>query len=571
MSYRLISILSLIFCYIVFASFIITQSSRYSVIKVITPSEIVVDLNNNRKQDSNELICLPEIITFNTYDNSEIENKLEISTVSAIKMGYLAQEFAEKELLNKKVKLRLTTESIPKCRYADIYINEKSYSEKLKNSGFGITKFKKTKQFETKLKEANKLDLVILNHNSNKYHKPDCKYGKVARDSILIPTNQLPKNTTPCKFCHSKKIKEQIVPQILSNGWVKIFLTDFTKHTKPHNNCITPVCKEVLSQINNSTHTIDIALYGYQSIPEIEKALVNAKQRGVSINIVYDENSYYPQTTRLIKLANISSTDTPKILMHNKFIIFDDSTTITGSMNFAPTGFSEFNSNCVFLIKSPEIARIYKQEFNQMLSGKFHQEKITIQTKTININDTKVTPYFSPKHKTITKEIIPLINSAKNYIYIPTFLLTHDGLANALINAKNRNVTVKIITDATNINSTRSKIKLLRNSGIEIKTENFAGKMHAKTILIDDKYIIAGSMNFSNSGENRNDENCLIIENEKLTKNYKEFFEYLWNKIPEKNLTYNILAESKESIGSCNDGIDNDYDGKIDIADEGCK
>ncbi len=32
----------------------------------------------------------------------------------------------------------------------------------------------------------------------------------------------------------------------------------------------------------------------------------------------------------------------------------------------------------------------------------------------------------------------------------------------------------------------------------------------------------------------------------------------------------NPPAESKYSIGSCTDGIDNDFDGKIDAADEGC-
>ena len=46
----------------------------------------------------------------------------------------------------------------------------------------------------------------------------------------------------------------------------------------------------------------------------------------------------------------------------------------------------------------------------------------------------------------------------------------------------------------------------MRNAKIPVKVENYAGKVHSKSIIIDDKYIVAGSMNFSNSGENRNDE-----------------------------------------------------------------
>ena len=95
--------------------------------------------------------------------------------------------------------------------------------------------------------------------------------------------------------------------------------------------------------------------------------------------------------------------------------------------------------------------------------------------------------------------------------------------------------------------------------------------MHAKSMIIDDTYIIIGSANFSSSGENKNDENMLLIKNPKLTKFYREYFEYFWAKIPDKYLKYTVGAESKYSIGSCSDGIDNDFDGKIDLSDEGCQ
>ena len=94
--------------------------------------------------------------------------------------------------------------------------------------------------------------------------------------------------------------------------------------------------------------------------------------------------------------------------------------------------------------------------------------------------------------------------------------------------------------------------------------------MHSKIIIIDKKYVITGSTNFSNSGENKNDENMIIIENQKIAKFYADFFEYLWSKIPDKYLKFNPPAESKYSVGSCTDGVDNDFDDKIDTKDEGC-
>ena len=568
-----LSTLIIIFTFVIFALYNRIANSDYKTLKINSAKEIVVDINKNYQQDIDEIICIPDIEVISTKsENKFLLELFNITESNAIKMGYLTDEFAHKTLLNKRIKLKSNNIKTQNCKYTDILVDNQSYRQMLLDSGFAYEKNSSGINFQNKLKEAEKLDLALLNHNSNKYHKLDCKYGQVARDSVLIPTKHLPNEAIPCKYCHTKN-NTSTFPKIISTKKIKIFLTDFTKQLSTNNNCLTLICKETVSQINNSKESIDIALYGYKTIPAIEDALKKAKERGVKINIVYDtsNSNYYPETQNILNFADRSSTDLPQFLMHNKFFIFDNSRVITGSMNFAPTGFSEFNSNCIFLIESDEIAQIYKQEFNQMLNGTFHQEKLKINSKTINLDNTKITPYFSPKDKVVTKTIIPLINNAKDYIYIPTFVLTHEKLAQALINAHNRGVDIKIIVDATNVNAKRSRISFLRNSGIKIKTENYAGKIHSKTILIDDLYLISGSMNFSNSGENKNDENCLIIEDKRLTKYYKEFFEYLWDKIPDKYLKNNPSAEGKESIGSCQDGIDNDYDGKTDLKDEACR
>ena len=229
---------------------------------------------------------------------------------------------------------------------------------------------------------------------------------------------------------------------------------------------------------------------------------------------------------------------------------------------------SEYNSNIIVAIDSIDLANIYKKEFNQMYNGKFHNDKISYENKIVTLSNTEIQAYFSPQDKGIEKSIIHLINSAKEYIYIPTFVLTHNKVMESLISAKNRGVEVKIIMDSLSTSTKHSKINQLRESGIAIKTENYAGKMHSKSMFIDDKYSIIGSMNFSNSGENKNDENFLVIKNGQIAKAGKDFFLYQWKKIDNKWLKQNPKAESIDSIGSCFDGIDNDYgifmrDGKM--------
>ena len=586
---KISSIVLIIGTFIGFLGFEIYQKSEKKVIGIINPTQIEVDLNGNNILDDGEIICIPNLKAFTSdlsQSQPELENLLSITHSDAIKLGYLTDIFVENTLSEKSVKLKYTGETSPNCKYAEIIVENELYSKKLKNSGLGFKEKEAPVQaYKAQLTKAQKLKLIILNHKSNKYHTLDCKYGLIAHDAVVIPEKQKPEDAKPCKFCHVKQPKHHkynlktvnlsvsTYPLTRSSGSIRMYLTDLTSTLKPNNSCDTQVCHEVLNQINKSNSSIDIALYGWDDNPVIYNALVRAKARGVKIRIVYDtsSNSYYPKLSNFVKIANEKSTDSPKILMHNKFMIFDNSSIITGSMNFAKTGFSGFNSNCIFFINSKEIANIYEKEFNQMLQGKFHNSKSQISHTTAVLGDTKVTPLFSPKDKIITNNVLPLIQNAKKYVYIPTFIITHDELANELINAKKRGVDVKLIIDATNVYSRKSKIKELRSAGVPVKVENYAGKMHSKSIIIDDEYIVAGSMNFTNSGENKNDENVLIIENKTLARYYKGFFEYLWKKIPKKYLQHGVRPEGKYSIGSCSDGVDNNYDGNVDNDDIGCK
>ncbi len=91
-----------------------------------------------------------------------------------------------------------------------------------------------------------------------------------------------------------------------------------------------------------------------------------------------------------------------------------------------------------------------------------------------------------------------------------------------------------------------------------------------ETMIVDDRFIVGGSMNFTIAGNSKNDENTLILENVALAKKYKAYFLALWDGIPDAYLHYNPSPESLQSGNSCWDGIDNDFDGKVDKEDSGC-
>lgn len=546
---KIVCIIILIFLFVLFLIFLHPKEKEYYVREVISPTEFILD--------NGEIFKVKGLESFDPYfssRNKELASKLNLSEEEAFVTGNLGKYWARNILEGRKINIYGSEIIYHKFNYRSIFMN----------SPYCIKdgRFVNSKASEKVIKTVKRTNYRILNLETDKVYpiSPDF----IPENYIVIKGGYKKK-----KKKHTEKKTEHTTTIELKD--FKLLLTDFTQKLKPDRKCSSNICKEILSNINQAQSSIDIAIYGYSSVPAIEQAIRNAQQRGVKIRLVHDMdskgNNIYENTSNLAKLIQNTQSDRnskeASFIMHNKFYIFDNKTVITGSANLSHTDMSGYNSNAVVVINSEEAANIYRREFEQMYEGRFHSVK-TSMNKTSNI-------YFSPQDKTITNGVLPLIKGAKNYIYIPAFIVIENRIIEELISAKKRGIDVRIIADALNASARHSRVKDLRENGVPVKIENYAGKMHSKTMIIDDKYLLLGSMNFSYSGENRNDENFIILANPEAAKFYKSFFLYLWDKIPDKWLKYYPKAESFDSVGSCSDGIDNDYDGLIDSADEGCR
>lgn len=558
---KILSVSIILVLFIWCAIFIEPHDKVYKVIGVKSPTDIVLQNREFRIED------------FETFDskftlrNKELAAKNGITEEEAFVLGNLGKYWAENLIKGHRVYVEDEN---------DLIYYRYSYLEKLKYSGFCLKNSLPYSKdaFELRLKNIRKVNYNVLDLDTEKIYSLSDKNVRSLNNFLVLRKSHI-KTVKIFKFKNP-----DISPKyILAKGNIKIFFADSTSKLKPDRKCESDICKAILNNISNSNSTIDMAVYGYSAVPEISKALEDAVKRGVKIRLVYDVDSkgqnIYPNTADLVKIIpqNMSDKSSPEVasIMHNKFYIFDDKILIAGSANLSHTDMSGFNSNAVVMIESPSVAKIYKQEFEQMFSGKFHNQKFASQNTSIDLSGVKLRFYFSPQDKSITNAVLPIINNSKSYIYIPTFVLTEKRVCEALINAKRRGVDVRIIIDALSASNKSSKHKYLRENGVLVKTENYAGKMHSKSLISDDKYTIVGSMNFSYSGENKNDENLIVIEDSEIAKFYKENFLYQWNKIDNKWLKLNARAEGKDSIGSCSDGIDNNYDGLTDLDDPACK
>ena len=589
---KIIVIFISILLFLLFSVFQYQKSKCYDILEIKTPFSYVIDFNRNGLEDDGELVAILQGYDYVCREKifpEKLSEKYGLSDYDLIALSYLTEKFVSESLKDKSVMIRDNR----------IFLSNTDFCEKLKNSGYVFKDFKPVckEGLEKNLEYIKSSKLVLYNAKSNKYHKLDCKYGLMAHNYLCIPKSQLPTGAKACKFCHVKKENHTdeniqrtiyVKPPSLSitNDDMKVMFLDYTTKLKPDRKCNTELCRELVNYIRNSKNTIDMAIYGYDRVPVIEKELKNAIARGVRVRLVYDIDSknsnIYKDTNYFVAFIKNAVNDKALFdgssanaytnsIMHNKFYIFDDEIVVTGSANLSYTDMSGYNANNVVIFNSKKIAQIYKQEFEQMYNSKFHYLKTPLESKeNITLGSSTVSVYFSPKDSIIEKVIVPIVDKAHSYIYIPAFLITDKKLAEALINAKARGVDVKVILDATNAKNPYSKHHLLRQHGILVKTETFAGKLHSKTLISDNKYSVIGSMNFSKSGEKKNDENVVVINNPKIAMFNKIFFEYLWKKIDNYWLTHDANSEGLDSVGSCSDGIDNDYDGKTDMEDEGC-
>ena len=539
------------------------KDKEFCVKNVISPTEIQLD--------NDEILKFDDIQTFDanySSKNKELATKLGITEDEAFIVGNLAKYWSQNLLIGRDVLVE----------NGDLIYYKYSYQKKLENSAFGIRNNEPCRKstFNKLLKSIRYTKYGIFANDkfypiSKEFAQGDFIVIRKSHYYRLFP-KAFVKKTRRTQLTKFEKSKIYFKP--FYNGNIKIIVSDLTTKLKPDRNCSSDICKEILTNINTSKSSIDMAIYGYSSTPAIEKAIKDAQNRGVKIRLIYDVNTknqnIYLDTFKFVSLIVNSKSDRglkdSNATMHNKFYIFDNKIVITGSANLSHTDMSGFNSNNIIVINSADVAKIYKTEFEQMFNGNFHSAKIP----TANNKANNIQIYFSPQDKSISNAVLPIIENAKDYIYIPIFVITENRVVEALINAKRRGVDVRLISDALNASSKYSKIRVLRTNDVPVKIENYAGKMHSKTMIVDDKYSIVGSMNFSKSGETKNDENTIVLENAEAAKYLKRFFLYQWDRIPDKWLTGYPRAEGWESVGSCSDGIDNDYDGSTDAKDSGC-
>ncbi|MCZ6776922.1 MAG: phospholipase D-like domain-containing protein [Ignavibacteria bacterium] len=308
----------------------------------------------------------------------------------------------------------------------------------------------------------------------------------------------------------------------------------------------------LVTRINNARRSIDAMIHSLSSSPgdAVAFALVNAKNRGVKVRVIAEYDNRITNAFNIIVAGGIpfitdrfDAINDGAGLMHNKAFVFDyrggapESVWVwTGSWNLTAQQTTTDHQNSIE-VQDVALAGAYTLEFNEMWGSdtdipnagisRFGVRKRDNTPHRFFIDGLPVSCYFSPSDRSTT-HIINTLAQAESDIAFALFAFTRRDIADALIDRKNSGKTIRGVMER---DVPPEQFTYLFSNGIDVHLDPFASLLHHKYAIVDGtkgtlgpQWVITGSQNWSFSGENRNNENTLIIQSRRIANLYLQEF-----------------------------------------------
>jgi phosphatidylserine/phosphatidylglycerophosphate/cardiolipin synthase-like enzyme len=260
-------------------------------------------------------------------------------------------------------------------------------------------------------------------------------------------------------------------------------------------------------------------------------------------------------------------------LMHHKFIIIDGKTLMVSSANLtlsdvhgdllAPASLG--NANHLLKISSPEVAKLFTQEFNIMWGdgvggaddSLFGVKKPYRAPQTIRLSPrSTVTVQFSPTSRRMSWEqtsnglIERVLSTAQRSIDLMLFVVSEQKLGDRLEQVKSRGVQIRALVEPNFFSRDYSETLDWLGVGLKNKKCQYeegnriwqtpittvgmpdlpeGDMLHHKVGIVDRHWVITGSQNWSEAANHGNDENVLAIENATVAAHFQREFERLYS------------------------------------------
>jgi phosphatidylserine/phosphatidylglycerophosphate/cardiolipin synthase-like enzyme len=128
---------------------------------------------------------------------------------------------------------------------------------------------------------------------------------------------------------------------------------------------------------------------------------------------------------------------------------------------------------------------------------------------------------FTPRRR-CTGVIVAAIDRARRDIYVQAYGFTSAPIVGALVSAYRRGVRVAAILDKSNTRRSGrfDGAGIIDAAGIPVWIDRRKGIAHNKVIVIDGRFVVTGSFNFTAAADRWNAENVVVLESAVVAAQY---------------------------------------------------
>jgi phosphatidylserine/phosphatidylglycerophosphate/cardiolipin synthase-like enzyme len=294
----------------------------------------------------------------------------------------------------------------------------------------------------------------------------------------------------------------------------------------------------IVNFIDGAQKRLFIAVQELDSRPITEAILRARQERKVLVKVVLEADYLIAAAARpdpfepggehepnrimhdaILRAKIRANADFNSTIFHQKFIVRDGVSVLTGSTNFTETGTAQ-NLNHLVIIHDQEIAKIFNREYTEIQQGHFGKlnEGHDARPKEPLVSNVRVKTLFGPDHNP-EMEIMKQIAKAKRRVDFAIFTFADSsGIDDQLVLARQAGIQVRGVLFRSQANQIWSAKELLRTSDVELHLAPRTNlpsprprKLHHKLMVIDEQLIITGSFNYTGPANQLNDENIVVI------------------------------------------------------------
>jgi len=323
---------------------------------------------------------------------------------------------------------------------------------------------------------------------------------------------------------------------------------------------------EVIAKISTADHSLDVMVYSF-SLNDIASTIIDRFNDGVAVRVIMEWDLWGSTAQQALTNAGIpvinshlGGNHSEGGIHHNKVYIIDarddsdytDDWVLTGSWNSSVNGNGDCNN--WLHIQDTGLATAYTLEFNEQWGSdtdipnpstcKFGPAKDDNTPHLFRINGEIVESYFSPSDAVVS-QMMNAIATAEQSVYFCILSFTHGAISGAMRIPYEDipDFEVRGLFEGSNVGPIENGSEWYGMSGdpqswdpwdppADVWWDLLPGgvALHHKYMIIDSKLaasdpqVITGSCNWSYSGDERNDENTLIIHSPSIVNLYHQEF-----------------------------------------------